>query len=137
MLEIRTVTTLVHKRDEIRALIRVYEKKVAQVRSDLTHVLAALVRRKWWGIAVSAIALANRLHIFGYTNCGGRMAYAKTEREWAERAALHLKAELKRADLTYEELAESSKNTGSRKANGASPASSAGPRCRPIFYLRH
>jgi hypothetical protein len=33
------------------------------------------------------------------------MAYAKTEREWAERAARHLKAELKRADVTYDELA--------------------------------
>jgi hypothetical protein len=34
------------------------------------------------------------------------MAYAKTEREWAERAARNLKAELKRADMTYEDLAE-------------------------------
>ena len=33
------------------------------------------------------------------------MAYAKTEREWAERAARHLKAELKRADITYDQLA--------------------------------
>ncbi len=33
------------------------------------------------------------------------MAYAKTEQEWAERAARHLKAELKRAEVTYEELA--------------------------------
>lgn len=34
------------------------------------------------------------------------MNFAKTEQEWAERAARHLKAELKRADVTYEELAE-------------------------------
>ena len=34
------------------------------------------------------------------------MAYAKTEQEWAERAARHLKAELKRADVTYDELAK-------------------------------
>jgi hypothetical protein len=34
------------------------------------------------------------------------MPFAKTEREWAERAARHLKAELKRADVTYEGLAE-------------------------------
>jgi hypothetical protein len=34
------------------------------------------------------------------------MAYAKTEQEWAERAARHLKAELKRAEVTYEELAK-------------------------------
>ena len=34
------------------------------------------------------------------------MNFAKTEQEWAERAARHLKAELKRANVTYEELAE-------------------------------
>ena len=33
------------------------------------------------------------------------MGYATTEREWAERAAGHLKAELKRAEVTYEDLA--------------------------------
>jgi Domain of unknown function (DUF6471) len=33
------------------------------------------------------------------------MAFAATEKEWAERVARHLKAELKRADVTYEELA--------------------------------
>jgi hypothetical protein len=40
------------------------------------------------------------------------MAFAKTEREWAERATRHLKAELKRADVTYEELAYRLKNHG-------------------------
>jgi hypothetical protein len=40
------------------------------------------------------------------------MVFAKTEQEWAERAARHLKAELKRADLTYEELAERLKKHG-------------------------
>jgi hypothetical protein len=40
------------------------------------------------------------------------MGFAKTEKEWAERAARHLKAELKRADLTYEELAEKLKEHG-------------------------
>ena len=40
------------------------------------------------------------------------MALAKTEREWAERAARHLKAELKRADLTYNELADRLKKHG-------------------------
>ena len=34
------------------------------------------------------------------------MAFPTTEQEWAERAARHLKAELKRADVTYDELAE-------------------------------
>ncbi len=40
------------------------------------------------------------------------MAWAKTETEWAERAARHLKAELKRADLTYDDLAERLKKHG-------------------------
>jgi hypothetical protein len=35
-----------------------------------------------------------------------KMTYAKTEEEWAERAARHLKAELKRADVTYDQLAQ-------------------------------
>jgi hypothetical protein len=40
--EIRTVTTLVKKRDEIRASIRMYEKRIAQARSDLAHVSAVM-----------------------------------------------------------------------------------------------
>jgi hypothetical protein len=40
------------------------------------------------------------------------MGFARTEREWAERAARHLKAELKRADVTYEALAERLKEHG-------------------------
>ena len=33
------------------------------------------------------------------------MGFKETEREWADRAKRFLKAELKRADVTYEELA--------------------------------
>ena len=40
------------------------------------------------------------------------MGFAKTEQEWAERAARHLKAELKRADLTYEDLADKLRKHG-------------------------
>jgi virulence-associated protein VapD len=40
------------------------------------------------------------------------MAYAKTEREWAERAARHIKAELKRAEMTYDDLADKMKKHG-------------------------
>jgi hypothetical protein len=40
------------------------------------------------------------------------MAFATSEKEWAERAARHLKVELKRADLTYDELAERLKEHG-------------------------
>lgn len=42
MAEIRTVTTLRHKRDEISASIRLYEKKLEQARADLAHVTAAI-----------------------------------------------------------------------------------------------
>ncbi len=47
------------------------------------------------------------------------MALAKTEQEWAERAARHLKAELKRADVTYEELAERLKAHGFKRRKPA------------------
>ena len=40
------------------------------------------------------------------------MGYAKTEREWAERAARHIKAELKRAEMTYDDLADKLKKHG-------------------------
>ena len=40
------------------------------------------------------------------------MGFAKTEEEWAKRAALYLKVELKRAEVTYEELAERLKAHG-------------------------
>jgi hypothetical protein len=40
------------------------------------------------------------------------MGIAKTEQELAERAARFLKAELKRADMTYEELATRLKEHG-------------------------
>ncbi|MGP0095014.1 MAG: DUF6471 domain-containing protein [Xanthobacteraceae bacterium] len=47
------------------------------------------------------------------------MAVAKTEREWAERTARHLKAELKRADLTYEELADRLKKHGFKETKAS------------------
>jgi len=40
------------------------------------------------------------------------MGFAQTEEEWAKRAAMHLKIELKRAEVTYEELAERLKAHG-------------------------
>lgn len=42
MAEIRTVTTLRRKRDEIKAAIRAYEKKLEQAKIDLAHVNAAI-----------------------------------------------------------------------------------------------
>ena len=47
------------------------------------------------------------------------MAWAKTEQEWAERAARHLKAELKRADLTYDDLAEKLKKHGFKETKAS------------------
>jgi hypothetical protein len=42
MAEIRTVTTLRSKRDEISAAIRLYERQLAQARADLASVTAAI-----------------------------------------------------------------------------------------------
>lgn len=50
------------------------------------------------------------------------MGFAKTEAEWAERASRHLKAELKRAGLTYDELAERLKRHGYKDESKASIA---------------
>jgi hypothetical protein len=42
MAEIRTVTTLTHKREEIERAIVAYERRLAQARADLSHVIAAI-----------------------------------------------------------------------------------------------
>jgi hypothetical protein len=42
MAEIRTVTTLTHKRDEITRAIVNYENKIAQAKVDLAHINAAI-----------------------------------------------------------------------------------------------
>ena len=47
------------------------------------------------------------------------MVLAKTEKDWAERAARHIKAELKRADLTYEDLAERLKKHGFKETKAS------------------
>jgi Domain of unknown function (DUF6471) len=47
------------------------------------------------------------------------MALAKTEKDWAERAARHIKAELKRADLTYEDLADRMKKHGFKETKAS------------------
>ena len=48
------------------------------------------------------------------------MVTPKTEAEWADRTSRFLKAQLKRADLTYDELAERLKKTGFKKETRAS-----------------
>ena len=47
------------------------------------------------------------------------MATAKTEQDWAKRVHRHLKAELKRADVTYEELAEKMKKHGFKETQAS------------------
>jgi hypothetical protein len=42
MAEIRTVTTLRYKRDEIETAIKNYELRLAQARADLAHINAAI-----------------------------------------------------------------------------------------------
>jgi Domain of unknown function (DUF6471) len=51
--------------------------------------------------------------------CEERMPWAKTENEWAERAARHIKAELKRADLTYDDLATRLGKLGFRESKAS------------------
>jgi hypothetical protein len=48
------------------------------------------------------------------------LAYAKTEEEWAERTRAYLKAELKRADVGYVELAKRLKKHGFKDETEAS-----------------
>lgn len=47
------------------------------------------------------------------------MAFAKTEDEWAERAARHIKAELKRANMTYDDLADRLKKHGFKETKAS------------------
>jgi 2-hydroxychromene-2-carboxylate isomerase len=64
------------------------------------------------------------------------MGFAKTEKEWAERASRHLKAELKRAALTYDELAERMKKHGFKNETKASIANKLARGTFPTpFYL--
>jgi hypothetical protein len=42
MAEIRTVTTLRRKRDEVRKAVRNYERRLDQARADLAHLTAAI-----------------------------------------------------------------------------------------------
>jgi Domain of unknown function (DUF6471) len=63
------------------------------------------------------VGYANYYSIPATTERG--MAYAKTEREWAERAARHIKAELKRAEMTYDDLADKLKKHGFKETKAS------------------
>jgi hypothetical protein len=47
------------------------------------------------------------------------MGLAKTEEEWARRASAYLKAELKKADVTYVELAKRLKRHGFKESEAS------------------
>jgi hypothetical protein len=64
-----------------------------------------------------------------------RMAFAKTEKEWAERAARHLKVELKRAEVTYDELAERLKEHGFEETKASIANKLARATMTAHFYL--
>src|SRR5437879_5823164 len=72
--------------------------------------ILSLVKQEVVRYAISWSNVARKAH---------RMGYAKTEQEWAERAARHLKAELKRADLTYEDLADKLKKHGFKETKAS------------------
>ena len=47
------------------------------------------------------------------------MAYAKTEEEWGQRAAAHLKAEMKKAEVTYVEMVKRLKKHGFKETEAS------------------
>jgi hypothetical protein len=51
--------------------------------------------------------------------CAQSWLLAKTEAEWAERAAKHIKAELKRENLTYDDLADRLKKHGFKETKAS------------------
>lgn len=63
------------------------------------------------------------------------MAFATSEKEWAERAARHLKVELKRAELTYDQLAERLKEHGFEESKASIANKLARATMTAHFYL--
>ena len=88
MAEIRTVTTLRRKRDEIRRTIREYERKLDQARADLAHIAAAISIFEAKGQNTELPAYADIQRLFRYAE-GIKLAKAalasgpKTTRELA------------------------------------------------------
>ena len=64
------------------------------------------------------------------------MGFPKTGAEWAERASRHLKAELKRAEITYDGLANLLRKQGFRNETKASVSRKlASGKFTPGFFL--
>jgi hypothetical protein len=66
MAEIRTVTTLRRKRDEVRKAVRKYERCLDQARADLTHLIAAIAIFEAKGSDESLPAYADLKRLFRY-----------------------------------------------------------------------
>jgi hypothetical protein len=66
MAEIRTVTTLRRKRDEVRKAVRKYERCLDQARADLTHLIAAIAIFEAKGGDDSLPAYADLHRLFRY-----------------------------------------------------------------------
>jgi hypothetical protein len=66
MAEIRTVTTLRRKRDEVRKAVRKYERCLDQARADLTHLIAAIAIFEAKGGDESLPAYADLKRLFRY-----------------------------------------------------------------------
>ena len=64
--EIRTVTTLRRKRDEVRKSVRLYEKRLDQARADLAHLSAAISIFESKGGDVTLPAYADIQRLFRY-----------------------------------------------------------------------
>jgi hypothetical protein len=66
----------------------------------------------------------------------GNMGFPRTESEWAERASRHLKAELKRAGITYAGLANLLKKNGFKNETKAGVSSKlAGDTFTAAFFV--
>lgn len=88
MVEIRTVTTLRKKRDEIRRAIRNYEHKLDQAKADLAHIAAAISIFEAKGGDTELPAYADIQRLFRYAEgiklCRAALADGpKTTRELA------------------------------------------------------
>jgi hypothetical protein len=89
MAEIRTVTTLRRKRDEIEASIANYEAKLAQARADLAHINAAITIFEASGDASTLACYVDlhRLFKYGETTSMCKAALASGPKNTREIAA--------------------------------------------------
>lgn len=92
MAEIRTVTTLRRKREEIKRAVRNYERRLDQARADLAHLTAAIAifEAKSGDPALPAYSDLHRLFRYGegWKLCSEALASGpKTTRELAAHVA--------------------------------------------------